>query len=269
LAVDDREIAALQRLGLTEYESRLYLSLIKQGPTKASQLSFFGQVPRTKVYGAIKELHRKGLLRIIPGKPELYEAASPNEVLFPLISKINNEMKDSEDVVQTLAVTFEANKFTKREAPRQSEEFWKMNGRQAIYNKLNQIMMDASTSIDYSTTENGLVRAYKLQSEALEHARERGTRVRLLSTIAPSNSAVAREFSEIIELKPTERPLGHFVSIDSKELIVFECSPDDLNTRAGHDSAIWTTSSLLVASFERLFNEVWRTISDTPLKAAS
>jgi hypothetical protein len=83
LEVEDAEIRVFQRLGLTEYESRLYLSLIKHGPTKASQLSFFGQVPRVKAYGALRELHRKGFLRIIPGKPELYEASSPNEVLFP------------------------------------------------------------------------------------------------------------------------------------------------------------------------------------------
>jgi sugar-specific transcriptional regulator TrmB len=268
LAVEEREIVALQRLGLTEYESRLYLSLIKQGPTKASQLSFFGQVPRTKAYGAIKELQRKGLLRVIPGKPELYEAASPNEVLFPLISKFNREMKDSEDVVQSLAVTFEASKYTKREAPKQSEEFWKMDGRQAIYNKLNQVMLDASKSIYYSTTETGLIRAYKAHAEALDRAHTRGATVRLLSPITATNSSIAREFSEIVELKPAERPLAHFVLIDSKQLIVFDCMPDDANTREGHDSAIWTTSTLLVDLFERLFNEVWRTIPSAPLKEA-
>jgi sugar-specific transcriptional regulator TrmB len=269
LAVEEREIVALRRLGLTEYESRLYLSLVKHGPTQASQLSFFGQVPRTKAYGAIKELHRKGLLRIIPGKPELYEASSPNEVLFPLISKINKEMKDSEEVVQALAVTFEATKYTKREAPKQSEEFWKMEGRQAIYNKLNQAMLDASKSINYSTSEIGLIRAYKVHAEALERAQKRGATVRLLAPITPTNTTIAAEFSEIVDLKPTVRPLAHFVAIDSKQLVVLDCMPDDANTRAGHDSAIWTTSTLLVDLFERLFNEIWRSTPKVPIKEAA
>jgi len=268
LAVEDREIAALQRLGLTEYESRIYLSLINHGPTKASQLSFLAQVPRTKVYGAINELQRNRLLRIIPGKPELYEASSPNEVLFPLISEKNREMKESEDIVQALAVTFEASKYTKREGPQQSEEFWKMDGRQAIYNKLNQVMLDASKSIDYSITETGLIRAYKVHAEAFEHAHRQGATVRLLSPITQSNSTVAREFSEIVELKSTERPLANFVSIDSKQLIVFECMPDDANTQEGHDLAISTTSGLLVNLFEQLFNEVWRATPSVPAKEA-
>ena len=266
MAVEEREILALERIGLSEYECRLYLSLIRQGPSKASQLSFFGQVPRTKAYGAIKELQRKGLLRIIPGKPELYEAVSPNESLFPLITKRKGELKDSEEVVQSLAVTFEASKYTKRETPTQAEEFWKMDGRQPIYNKLNQVILDASITIDYSTTETGLIRAYKAHAEALEHARKQGATVRLLSPITSSNKTVAREFSEIVELKPIEKPLAHFVAIDSKQLVVFECRPEDLSTRTGHDAAIWTTSSLLVELFERLFNEVWRTTPNATAK---
>ena len=107
LAVDEKEAAALQRLGLTEYESRIYLALIKLGPKKASEVSFFGRVPRTKAYGAIRELERKGLVQTIPGKPELYTASSPNEFLMPLITKLQDEVKDSEAVVQGLAVLHE------------------------------------------------------------------------------------------------------------------------------------------------------------------
>jgi sugar-specific transcriptional regulator TrmB len=87
LAVEDKDVVALCRLGLTEYESRIYLALIKLGPRKASELSFFGHVPRTKAYGAIRELERKGLLRVIPGKPELDTPSSPSEFLMPLVAK--------------------------------------------------------------------------------------------------------------------------------------------------------------------------------------
>ena len=266
MSLEDRDITALRRLGLTEYEARLYLSLVKRGPTKASQLSFFGQVPRTKSYGAIKELERKGLLRIIPGKPELYEACSPNEALFPMISKINNEMKACEDVVQSLAVTFEATKYTKRDSPKQSDEFWRMDGRQAIYNKLSQVMLEASKSINYSTSEAGLIRAYKAHAEAIERARRNGAKVKLLAPVTAANGTVAKEIAEIVELKSSDRPIAHFVSVDSKHLIVLESMPEDADTRAGHDVAIWTTNALLIDLFERLFGEVWRSIPNFPMK---
>lgn len=258
MSLEDRDITALCRLGLTEYEARLYLSLVKRGSTKASQLSFFGQVPRTKAYGAIKELERKGLLQIIPGKPELYEACSPNEALFPMISKINNEMKACEDVVQSLAVTFEATKYTKHDSPKQSDEFWRMDGRQPIYNKLSQVMLEASKSINYSTSEAGLIRAYKAHAEAIERARKNGATIKLLAPVTTANGTVAKEIAEIVELKTTDKPIAHFVSVDSKHLIVLESMPEDADTRAGHDVAIWTTNTLLIELFERLFGEVWR-----------
>jgi len=115
LSAEEREVNALRRLGLTEYESRIYLVLIKRGVVKASELSFFGQIPRTKTYGAIKELERKGLLQIVPGKPEVYSPASPSEVLMPLVGKLSRELTDAEDVVQGLAVTYESQRFTKHE----------------------------------------------------------------------------------------------------------------------------------------------------------
>jgi len=126
LAVEDKEVAALRRLGLTEYEARIYLALIRMGPKKASEVSYFGQVPRTKTYGSIRELERKGLLRIIPGKPELYAATSPTELLLPVVTKLNREVKESEGIVQSLSVLFESSKYTKQYAiPEDVKEFWR------------------------------------------------------------------------------------------------------------------------------------------------
>jgi sugar-specific transcriptional regulator TrmB len=258
LSVEEKEVVAIQRLGLTEYESRIYLVLVRQGPIKASEISFFGQVPRTKTYGAIKELERKGLLRIMPGKPEVYAPCSPSEVLMPLVTKLNREVQDSAGVVQELAVAFESSKFIKRDVPKEATEFWQIDGRQNLFNKLNQILSDASKTINYSTTAPGLIRLYKAQSEALEKARVRGATVRVLTGASSENSGVAHELSSIFDLRTIEKPFGaNFVSVDTKELVVIESKPDDLRTDRGSDSAIWTTNKMLVDLYEQLFDRVW------------
>jgi sugar-specific transcriptional regulator TrmB len=269
LAVEEKEVAALRRLGLTEYEARIYLAIIKMGPKKASEISFFGQVPRTKTYGSIRELERKGLLRIIPGKPELYAPTAPSETLLPLVSKLNREVKDSEDTVQSLAVLYESSKYTRRYAiPKDSSEFWRIDGRRDILRKLNEIMHDATKWINYSTSLWGLVRAYKAHSEVLEEAKSRGVAVRLLSPISSDNSAVAKEFSEIVELRQINKPFrAGSVSVDSGELVVIDSKPDDLKTDRGFDLAIWTTNKLIVEVHDELFERMWNTL---PLfKAAS
>ena len=261
LSIDEKEVTALQRLGLTEYESKIYLVLVKKGPIKASEISFFGQVPRTKTYGAINELERKGLLRIIPSKPETYCASSPSEVLMPMISKLNLELKDSEMVVQQLKVTFESSKYVKRDIPKEADEFWQIDGRQNLFNKLNQILSDSTKSVHYATTAAGLVRIYKMQSELLEKAGKNGAVVRILAPITSENSGVAEQLSEIADIKRLDRQFAaNFISVDHSELIVVDSRPDDLRTDRGSDLAIWTTNKMLVELHDQLFDRVWNSL---------
>ena len=262
MAVEDREVAALRRLGLTEYEARIYLALIRMGPKKASEVSYFGQVPRTKTYGTIRELQRKGLLRVIPGKPELYAPAAPSEHLLPVVTKLNHEVKESEEVVQSLAVLFESSKYTKQYAiPEDVKEFWRIDGRKDILRKLTEILGDATKSLNYATSVWGLVRAYKAHSEVLEEAKNRGAVVRLLSPISSENSAVAREFSEIIEIRQVDKPFdASFVSVDARQLVVMESKPEDLKTDRGFDRAIWTTNKLIVGVHDELFERMWNAL---------
>ena len=262
MAVEDKEVAALRRLGLTDYEARIYLALIRMGPKKASEVSYFGQVPRTKTYGSIRELERKGLLRIIPGKPELYAATSPTELLLPVVTKLNREVKESESIVQSLAVLFESSKYTKQYAiPEDVKEFWRIDGRKDILRKLTEILNDATKTINYATSAWGLVRVYKTHSEALEEAKNRGVIVRLVAPISSENSAVAKEFGEVVELREIDKPFGpSFVSVDTRQLVVVESKPDDLKTDRGFDVALWTTHGLIVKAHDELFERMWNTL---------
>jgi len=264
LSVEEREVAALRRLGLTEYECRLYLALVKMGPVKASEVSFFGQVPRTKAYGAINDLKQKGLVRVIPGKPEIYEASSPNEVLMPLVKKRALEITDSQSVIEDLAISHESNKYVKHDTPKTSDESWHLEGRQGIYNKLNEVMSEATKSINYSTSAIGLIRTYKAHAEAFERARKQGATVRVLSPINSANSSIATELSEIADIKNNPEALPFFVSVDSKHFIVIDSRPEDASTDRGYDEALWTTNKLVVELFEHLFDRVWKNI---PTKA--
>ena len=262
MAVEDKEVAALRRLGLTEYEARIYLALIRMGPKKASEVSFFGQVPRTKTYGSIRELERKGLLRIIPGKPELYAATSPTELLLPVVTKLNREIKESGDIVQSLSILFESSKYTKQYAiPEDVKEFWRIDGRKDILRKLTEILSDATKTVNYATSAWGLVRVYKAHSEALEEAKNRGVIVRLAAPISSENSAVAKEFAEVVELREVDKPFGpSFVSVDGRQLVVVESKPDDLKTDRGFDVALWTTHALIVKAHDELFERMWNTL---------
>ena len=261
LAIEEKELGALRHLGLNEYESRIYLVLVRSGPIKAGEISFFGQVPRTKTYGAIRELERKGLLRVIPGKPELYAPSSPSEVLNPLVIKLNKDVKDVEEVVHALTLTYESSKYVKRDMPKEAGELWEIEGRQSIFNKLSEIMKDAAKSINYCTSASGLIRAYKAHSEIFENAKKNGVTVRFLAQISKENSSVASELREIVGMKRLDKPFTNgFVSVDAQELVIIESRPDDLRTDRGTDLAIWTTNKPLVELYEQLFERLWNSL---------
>ena len=261
LGFDEKQITAIQRLGLTEYESRAYLGLVKLGPSKAGELSFFAQIPRTKTYGALKELTHKGLVRIIPGKPELYLAVSPNEALLPALSALHDRLKDSEEIVLELNLVHEASRFVKRDVPKESAEFWEINGRQALFSKVNQILLDAKKSVCYATTASGLIRAYKAQAEILEKASRRGVSVRLLAPTSSDNVLVAEQLAEISYVKRLDQSFtSNFVSVDSEQLVVVDSKPDDLSLDSGTDLGIWTTNKLLVGLHEQFFDRLWNSL---------
>ena len=53
----------LHQVGLTEYETRAYLILLKQGVMTASEISEHGKIPYSKVYETLNSLEKKGFLK--------------------------------------------------------------------------------------------------------------------------------------------------------------------------------------------------------------
>ncbi len=257
LAADEFSVQSLMKLGLTEYEARIYVVLTKMGPRNASEISFLGKVPRPKTYGAIRGLESKGLLRIVPGKPERYMAVSPNEVLIPLVEKLNKETSECVAVVENLTMAFESSKYVYTEKPYERYDLWSVRGRDKVYKRIQDMIGEAKVNVFFNTTANGLVRLYKAHSEVLERAANRGAKVKIAAPVNQMNSSVARELAEVIEVRNAVTPMVKFISADSAEIIFTEDLPDDTNVSAGQDVATWTNDPLLVKAHEKIFEQVW------------
>ena len=70
----------LQRIGLTEYESKVYLCLLNDHMNGAANLSMKSGVPRTRIYDVLESLAEKGWIKIYSGIPLLFRAVDPNEI---------------------------------------------------------------------------------------------------------------------------------------------------------------------------------------------
>jgi len=258
MSIEQSNVNALMRLGLTEYEARIYIALVKSGPSRAGEISFLSNVPRTKTYGALKELMRKNLVLAIPEKPERYLAASPNETLFPLVERLSQDLRKAEEAIQSLALSYESMKYVRKAEPYEKSEIWVLKGRSEVFEKLNEMFMNAREYIHVITTLNGIVRSYKSNAGTLEKCKTKGVKILFIAPISKQNARVATEFMEIAEIRCLQiQPLIQSACIDGKSIIFTEAIPDDLDMTQGMDEAIWTTNPFLTRANDWLFNYLW------------
>ncbi|WP_457751009.1 TrmB family transcriptional regulator [Thermococcus sp.] len=81
---EEEIIEKLQKLGLTKYESLAYVSLLKLGPSKATDITRESGIPHTRVYDVLSSLHRKGFVDVMHGSPRLYKPVNPEVILEKL-----------------------------------------------------------------------------------------------------------------------------------------------------------------------------------------
>lgn len=85
----NREI--LQEIGLTEYESKIYLALLLNGQISAYELAEKAGLYRQVTYDSLKRLMEKGFVNsVTEGKTKLFKAIDPNLILELLNEKIEN-----------------------------------------------------------------------------------------------------------------------------------------------------------------------------------
>src|SRR5207247_1534400 len=89
--------------GLTEYQARVYLTLLDLGSATASQISPISKVPRTRIYATMQQLHEKGLVQILPETPLRYKAVPFATYLQALADHLRSRAKQIDSGLETLA----------------------------------------------------------------------------------------------------------------------------------------------------------------------
>jgi len=103
-----------EHIGLSEYEAKVYVSLITEGAAQARRISMACGVPRTKVYGTLRKLIERGLVLEIPEEPRRFAPAPPADAFEVYLRSFKRKASDLGSVVSSLEGTYEATKETNR-----------------------------------------------------------------------------------------------------------------------------------------------------------
>jgi sugar-specific transcriptional regulator TrmB len=136
----EEAIEVLQQLGLKEYEARCFVGLTRLNTGTAKKLSELTEVPRTRVYDAIRILEAQGLVEIHHSSPQRFRAVSLDEATETLRDQYEERVDRLRDALDTVDVVDDGD-----ESPVQ--QIWAMAGRNAIENRADQLIEKATEEV--------------------------------------------------------------------------------------------------------------------------
>jgi len=84
----------LKKLGLSPYETKSYLALVKFGNLSGKDIAKKSGVPPTSVYRNLESLIKKGFVQIIQKEPLAYQAVDPEIAISSLIKSRKKELEN-------------------------------------------------------------------------------------------------------------------------------------------------------------------------------
>ena len=136
----EEAIEVLQQLGLKEYEARCFVGLTRLHTGTAKKLSELTEVPRTRVYDAIRVLEAQGLVEIQHSSPQQFRAVSLDEATETLRDQYEDRIGRLHSALATIDIV-------DGDDDSSVQEVWAMAGEDAIENRTEQLIETAADEI--------------------------------------------------------------------------------------------------------------------------
>lgn len=99
---DDALAAGLRDLGLTEYEVRVFLAILRHPLSRIPAIAKLADVPQPKVYATVKRLIGRGLCESHLGAVNTYSAVPPESGFAPLLEELKQKHEGALGVIKDL-----------------------------------------------------------------------------------------------------------------------------------------------------------------------
>ena len=130
----------LQQLGLKKYEAQCFVGLSQVETGTAKKLSEMTEVPRTRVYDAIRVLEAQGLVQTQHSSPQRFRAVPLDEATETLRDQYEARVERLHDALDTVKIVEEGD-----EEPVQ--QVWAMSGHDGIENRTEELIETATEEV--------------------------------------------------------------------------------------------------------------------------
>ena len=136
----EEAIEVLQQLGLKEYEARCFVGLSRLTTGTAKQLSEMTEVPRTRVYDAVRVLEAQGLVEVQHSSPQQFRAVPLEEATETLREQYEARVERLHDALDSVDIVEEDDESS-------IQQVWAITGRDAIENRTEGLIDGASDEV--------------------------------------------------------------------------------------------------------------------------
>ncbi len=261
MIVNEEFLSKLRRsFNLNLYEVKLWTALLSRGVSTAGELSDIADVPRSRTYDVLESLERKGFVVVKPEKPIKYMAISPGEVLTRVKNRIQQLTQERTERLETLGTSDILKElellYKQGIEPMQPTDFsGALKGRHNLYDQLTLLVKDAEKTIYLATTEEGLIRKFRMLKPLLEKAKARGVDIRIAAPISEKTKEVIDKLKDIAEVKHLKSMKGRFCIVDDKQLMFMLLDDDEVHPT--YDIGLWVSTPFFAKAMSSMFNSVW------------
>jgi sugar-specific transcriptional regulator TrmB len=237
-----KEIETLRTLGLTEYESKIFLVLLQYGTLNVKEILCVCNVPRNKIYESLQNMIKKGIVEFLPTIPKKY--------LIKNISSLNFLLEDKQKEVENIKKgIIELKKVMKNKSPISNQEIvWIDYGHEAFVNKIKD-------AISKTKNENFIV-ARKIRIDPVI--------LRLSETIIKKGAKIYMIFPESdpslkdwLKIGAKIKLLDRFSDITFSTFDEFLCRLNlDLNNL--NDPTLWIENPDFIKILKENFKKLWK-----------
>ena len=235
---------SLEEFGLSKYESQAYVALISRGTIAASELAYYSEIPRTKIYPTLLKLENKKLAIISKSKPIMCTAIAPEDAFDDIIHEQINKVNAMNSLVSNLKKTSEESRKT-----RGSEEkrYFHISANNVLA-QLQTMIEGSKSSIKIMTDQWGFGLLAECKEQLISVLR-RNLDVKILVSPSQICSEAYRKIPDGVEIRTSEISQNCII-FDETELLM-------INNENGK-GAIFSSTEILGINQERIFSNVWK-----------
>ena len=235
-------VANLEEFGLSKYESMAYITLVSRGTLGASEIAYYSNLPRTKIYTTLKKLERKKLSTLSSQKPMIAAATPPNEAFGDIITLQERRLASMHSILENLEKLRQDGKKS------YEEKKYLILEPNIVVRKIQELISSSKSNIDLILDSWGQNVIFQCKS-SIAAASKKGVNIKMLLGMESLITDGIGTMPDGVETR-SDTTSGNILIFDYKKIIFI----DSTNGKA----SLVTTADPFGSAYINLFHEKWK-----------